>query len=66
MQAEAILKLALTLLPYVQTGITEFVKWVNTLRGAMQQSGEWTPELEATFRAALWARTQDPAYQPDR
>lgn len=65
MQAIAILQLALQILPLVTTGITEFVAWINSLRASLQQTEEWTPELEAAYRAALWAKTQDPAYKPD-
>lgn len=65
MQAAAILQLALALLPLVQTGVTEFIAWISSLRTTLQQDDEWTDEQEAAYRAALWAKTQDPAYQPD-
>ena len=65
MPAVAILQLALQLLPLVQTGVSEFVRWIESLHDAASQTAEWTPELEADYRAKLWAKTQDPAYQPD-
>jgi hypothetical protein len=55
----------IALLPTVQTGVTEFIAWLNSLVGAAQQAGEWTPEQDAAYRAALFAKTQDPAYKPD-
>lgn len=65
MDAASILQLALAILPLVQTGVTEFIKWLNTLRTAVQQTGEWTDEQETAFRAALFAKTGDLAYGPD-
>lgn len=65
MQTAAILQLAIALLPLIQTGVTEFIAWISTIRGALQQSGEWTPELETAYRAALYAKSNDPAYAPD-
>jgi hypothetical protein len=61
-----IFQVALALLPLVTTGVTEFIAWINSLKGAMQQAGEWTPEYQAAYRAALLAKGIDPAYQPDK
>lgn len=61
----AALQLGLALLPLVTTGVTEFLKWLQSLRMALQQSGEWTSEQEETYRAALFSRLGDPAYAPD-
>jgi hypothetical protein len=66
MTIAAALQLALALLPMVETGVTEFVAYISALRTAAQQAGEWTPEQEAAYRAALFAKTADPAYQPDK
>lgn len=66
MQAAAIIQLALALLPLVHTGITEFIAWITSLKAALQANDEWTPEQEAAFRAALFAKTNDPAYAPDQ
>jgi len=65
MGTAAAIQLALALLPMVQTGVTEFIAWINSLRAAAQQAGEWTPEQEAAYRAALLAKNNDPAYKPD-
>lgn len=65
MTTSQILQLALSLLPMVQTGVTEFVGWIHSLRSAAQQSGEWDDAQEAAFRAALFAKTNDPSYAPD-
>ena len=65
MSAAALAQLAVVVLPLVQTGVSEFISWMMTLRGAAQQTGEWTADQEAAFRAALFAKTGDAAYKPD-
>lgn len=65
MEVTAIIQLALQLLPLITTGVPEFIAWINSLKTAAQQADEWTPELEAAYRAALFAKSNDPAYQPD-
>jgi hypothetical protein len=59
------MQLALAILPLVETGVTNFVAWINAMRTAALQAGEWTPDQEAAYRAALYAKTGDPAYQVD-
>ena len=61
----ALLPQLISLLPTMRAGASEFVAWVQSIRKTAQQSGEWTPELEAAFLEALAARLIDPAYQPD-
>lgn len=65
MPAAALIQVFIALLPLVQTGVMELIAFINTLRAAAQQTGEWTPEQEAAYRAALFAKTNDPAYKPD-
>ena len=65
MTTSQILQLAISLLPMVQTGVTEFVGWIHSLRSAAQQAGEWSDAQETAFRSALFAKTNDPAYAPD-
>lgn len=65
MQLAAIIQLALALLPLVEEGVEEFIAWIKSLRDAAIQSGEWTPQQQEAFRAALFAKTQDSAYLPD-
>ena len=65
MELSAIVQLALAILPLVQNGVTEFVAWITSLRSVAMQSGEWTEEQESAFRAGLFAKTKDPAYQQD-
>jgi hypothetical protein len=64
MSAAALATLAIQLLPVVETGVTQLVSWIESLRAAAQQTGEWTAAQETAFRAALWAKTQDPKYKP--
>lgn len=58
-------QLAITLLPKIQTGITELINFINTVKTAAQQTGEWTPEMDQAFRDSLIEAGQDPAAQPD-
>lgn len=65
MQAVALIQVFLALLPLVTTGVGELITFINALRGAAQQAGEWTPEQEDAYRRALYAKTGDLAYGPD-
>ena len=65
MGVAASIELALALLPKVTVGITQFVAWIATLKSAAQQSGEWTPEYDAQWRAGLLSQNLDPAEFPD-
>jgi hypothetical protein len=65
MNLASIIALALQLLPMVETGVTEFISWITSLRTAAQQTNEWTDAQELAYRAALFAKTNDPAYAPD-
>jgi hypothetical protein len=65
MSVAALIALALQLLPLVTTEVAKFIAWIQALRSAAQQAGEWTPEQENAYRVALFSKTQDPAYQPD-
>lgn len=66
MSTIAALELGLTLLPKITTGITEFVSWIASLKSALQQTGEWTSEYDAQWRAALLSQNIDPIEQPDK
>jgi hypothetical protein len=65
MNALALAQVALAILPLVQTGVTEFVNWINALRSAAKQAGEWTDAQEKLYRASLYAKLGDLAYGPD-
>lgn len=60
-----IIQLALAALPLIQVGVPQFIAWIESLKSSAEQSGEWTPELQAAYRATLFAKTGDPAYQLD-
>jgi hypothetical protein len=60
-----VIQLMLALLPLIQVGIPELIAFINSLKAAAQQAGEWTAEQEAAYRAALFAKTNDPAYMLD-
>ncbi len=65
MSIPALIQLALSLLPIVTTEVGKFIAWIDSLIAAAKQSGEWTPDQEAAYRAALFAKTNDPAYKQD-
>jgi len=65
MPIASIIALALQILPLVTTAVPEFIAFINSLRSAAQQANEWTPDQEAAYRAALFAKSNDPAYKPD-
>lgn len=62
----ALLPGILSMLPTITTGVEKLVALIGSIRGAAQQSGEWTPDLESAFLNALLATKTDPAYQPDK
>lgn len=66
MSAIAIATIAIQLLPTVETGVTELIAFINSVRFAAQQANSWTPALESAYRASLFATTSDPAYQSDK
>jgi hypothetical protein len=65
MTAAAIIQIALQVLPLVTTAVPEFIAWIEGLKKSLEQTNEWTPELDAAYRAAIFAHKQDPAFQPD-
>ena len=65
MTAIAIAQIVIQLLPGLETGVTEAIAFINSIRGAAQQSGDWTPAMEAAFEQALIDTGTAPAYQPD-
>jgi len=58
------LAIFLTALPSLLKAGADTVQFVHEFRAAAQQSGEWTPEHEDAFQAALLADAQTPAQQP--
>ena len=53
-------------LPSAIVGVQELVAFITKARANLQQSGEWTPELESAFLQSLIDRAlHDPAYHPD-
>jgi len=63
--ALALIPLILQLLPQITVGVQELIAWIDSIRLAASQTSEWTPALEAQYRAALFAKTGDAAYAPD-
>jgi ABC-type methionine transport system permease subunit len=65
MTAAALIPIAIAALPYVQTGVTELIAWIDALVVAAKQSGEWTAAQDDAWRAVRMAKLNDPAYKPD-
>ena len=64
-KALALLPVILAAIPTITTGVNYLISWVESVRQALKQSGEWTPEMETAFLNSLVATKTDPAYQPD-
>jgi hypothetical protein len=60
----ALAQIVIQLLPSITTGVEQLIAYIHQVRTVTQQTGEWTPDLEAKFRASLIACGKDPAYQP--
>ena len=61
----AFAQIAMQLLPYITTGAKELWAFITKVRGAAQQSEEWTPAMELLFQQRLIDHQKEPAYQPD-
>lgn len=55
----------LAAIPVTTSAITATVKWIESIRAAAQQSGEWTPEAENAFQAYLIGTWTDPKWMTD-
>lgn len=66
MSASILLALQIiAILPKITVGVEQLVAWIRGVREASQQSGEWTPDMEAAFRQALLDTADAPEYKPD-
>ena len=63
--AVAVAQAVLALLPMVTTGAEKLWDFITHVRTATQQTGEWTPAAEAAWQAALLAKADSAAAQPD-
>ena len=61
----ALLPGLISLIPTISTGIQHLIAFIATIRTAAQQSGEWTPALEAQFVDALIAKGSTDAWKTD-
>lgn len=55
----------LAAIPITTTAITATIKWIESIRAAAQQSGEWTPEAEAALAAWAIKTLTDPKWLTD-
>jgi len=65
MPTSALIQLTLALLPIIETEVPRFIAWIDALVAVAKTTGEWTPAQDAAYKTALFAKTCDPAYQPD-
>ena len=61
----ALVALILANLPTIITAGEAGWKFIQSVRTAAKQSGEWTDEVEAAFQAKLAAESITPAWLPD-
>lgn len=64
--ALAIVQSLLGFMPLITTGAEHLWDFIHHVRAAAQQSGEWTPELEAAYRVRLAEKADRPESQPDK
>jgi hypothetical protein len=57
--------IVLASIPALVTAATEIIDFVNKIRAAAQQDGEWTPEAEAEWQKMLNAAKDQPQWQKD-
>lgn len=62
--ALALVPLIIQLLPTITVGAEKLVAWIQQIRSAAQQTGEWTDDLEKQYQASLILTASDPAYKP--
>lgn len=55
----------LAAIPIATQAITATIKWIESIRAAAQQSGEWTPEAENAFVAWMANTLSDPKWMTD-
>lgn len=55
----------LAAIPITTTAITATINWINSIRTAAQQSGEWTAEAEAAFVSWIIKTFTDPKWLTD-
>ena len=60
------LALILQYLPQIIAGGTEVIQFVQQLRTAAQQTGEWTDAQEQQFLALIAQEAKQPEQQPDK
>ncbi|MGB7767439.1 MAG: hypothetical protein WBN22_01100 [Verrucomicrobiia bacterium] len=63
--ALAIAQIIIPLLPTLGGDVVSLIDWINSIRSAAQQTGEWTPAMDQAFHQALVAAGQTPAWTPD-
>ena len=56
----------ITLLPMIRGDISALIRWISVVRTAAKQSGEWTDEMDLTFRNCLIASGHADEWQPDK
>jgi len=61
----ALLPQLIALIPTISSGVGDLIKFIGAVRGAAQQSSEWTPELEKAFLDSLIAKASTTAWKTD-
>lgn len=55
----------LAAIPVTMSAITATIKWVESIKAAAQQSGEWTPEADTAYRNWIVSTLTDPKWLTD-
>jgi hypothetical protein len=63
--ALAAVQTILPLLPTIGGDVEKVIAWIEDVKSAAQQTGQWTPAIDAAYVAALLATRQNQDYQPD-
>ena len=61
----ALLPGLIQLIPVISTGVGQLIAFISSIRTAAQQTGTWTPALEAAFVDALIAKGSTDAWKTD-
>jgi hypothetical protein len=55
----------IALIPTIGTGLSELIAFIAAIRGAAQQTAQWTPALETAFVNALITKGSSDAWKTD-
>lgn len=63
--AVALIQVLGPLLPLLTGDISKLIAWIESVRAAAQQTGEWTADAESAYQQSILLRASAPEQQPD-